>query len=374
VKKISIFDAEPGMILAKPVTVLHTTGRELMQTGHMLQKRHIKKLNQWGIEYIYIETYDSEDPIDFVFSDSIRLLAKQTYEDAIVSLTRLSKLLLSKGECDISEAGKTVSQIMDVIAMEHGLLSLLSKLKETEEYIYQHCVDVSVVSLILARAMDYTRDELQIIGTAALLHDIGLVRYKRKFWDNSMIQHVPTSIRKHPSMSREVAKKIDEVEPRILDIVAQHHEYMDGSGYPAGIKGAAIDELARIVCISEVYCHMVSPLDPAHSINPHDAVGVILDPRFNRFDPRVLRAFIANMAIYPAGTFVQMNNFVRGVVLSSNVDKPMRPKVLVLYDDESKPVKPFPVDLSDPKYADWYIEKVIPGQDITRTLGKLLRI
>jgi len=374
VKKISIFDAEPGMILAKPVTVLHTTGRELMQAGHMLQKRHIKKLNQWGIEYIYIETYDDENLIDFVFSDSIRFLAKQTYEDAIVSLTRLSKLLLSKGECDISEAGKTVSQTMDVIAMEQGILSLLSKLKETEEYIYQHCVDVSVVSLILARALDYTRDELQIVGTAALLHDIGLVRYKKKFWDNSMIQNVPTSIRKHPTMSREVAAKIDGMEPRILDIVSQHHEYIDGSGYPLGVKRDDIDELSRIVCIAEVYCHMVSPIQQEHAINPHDAVGVILDPRFNRFDPRVLRAFIANMAIYPAGTFIQLNNYVRGVVLSSNVDKPMRPKVLVLYDDDNKPVKPFPVDLSDPKYSDWYIDKVIPGQDITKTLGKLLRI
>ena len=362
------------MILAKPVTVLHTTGRELMQAGHMLQKRHIKKLNQWGIEYIYIETYEEEDPIDFVFSDSIRLLAKQTYEDAIVSLTRLSKLLLSKGECDISEAGKTVSQIMDVIAMEQGILSLLSKLRDTEEYIYQHCVDVSVVALLLARAMDYTRDELQIIGTAALLHDIGLIRYKKKFWDNSMVQKVPTSIRKHPSMSRDVSRKIENMEPRILDIVSQHHEYMDGSGYPEGLHGEDIDELARILCISEVYCHMVSPLNPSNAINPHDAVGIILDPKFNRFEPRVLRAFISNMAIYPAGTFVQLNNYVRGVVLSSNVDKPMRPKILVLYDDDGRPVKPFPVDLSDPKYADWYIDQVIPGQDITKTLGKLLRI
>ena len=362
------------MILAKPVTVLHTTGRELMQAGHMLQKRHIKKLNQWGIEAIYIETCEDENAIDFVFSDSIRFLAKQTYEDAIVSLTRMSKTLLSTGDCDISEAGKTVSQIMDVIAMEQGLLSLLSKLKETEEYIYQHCVDVSVVSLILARAMDYTRDELLIIGTAALLHDIGLVKYKKKYWDNSMVQQVPTSIRKHPLVSRDVAKRIEGVEDRILDIIMEHHEYMDGSGYPGGVKGQDVDELSRIVCIAEVYCHMVSPQEQDNAINPHAAVGVILDPRFNRFDPRVLRAFISNMAIYPAGTFVQMNNFVRGVVLSSNVDKPMRPKVLVLYDDDNKPVKPFPVDLSDPKYSDWYIDKVIPRQDITKTLGKLLKI
>jgi HD-GYP domain-containing protein (c-di-GMP phosphodiesterase class II) len=189
-----------------------------------------------------------------------------------------------------------------------------------------------------------------------------------------MIQNVPTSIRKHPTMSREVAAKIDGMEPRILDIVSQHHEYIDGSGYPLGVKRDDIDELSRIVCIAEVYCHMVSPIQQEHAINPHDAVGVILDPRFNRFDPRVLRAFIANMAIYPAGTFIQLNNYVRGVVLSSNVDKPMRPKVLVLYDDDNKPVKPFPVDLSDPKYSDWYIDKVIPGQDITKTLGKLLRI
>lgn len=361
------------MILAKPVTVLHTTGRELMQAGFMLQKRHIKKLNQWGIEYVYIETYD-EDPIDFVFSESIRFLAKQTYEDAIVSLTRMSKTLMTTGECDLGDAGKTVSQIMDVIAMEQGLLSLLSKLKESDEYIYQHCVDVCVVSLVLARAMDYTSDELQMIGIAALLHDIGLIKYKKKYWDNSLIMRVPQSIRKHPAMSREIACRIMGIEDRILDIIEQHHEYMDGTGYPAGLSGEDIDPLAGILCISEVYCTMVSPLEPGDAINPHEAVSIILDPRYNRFSPAVMRAFIGNMSIYPAGTFLQMNNFVRGVVLSSNKDKPMRPKVLVLFDGDNKPVKPFPVDLSDPKYSDWFIEKVIPGQDITGAIGRLLRI
>ena len=361
------------MILAKPVTVLHTTGRELMQAGFMLQKRHIQKLNQWGIEYLYIESYE-EDPIDFVFSESIRFLARQTYEDAIVSLTRMSKMLMSTGQCDISDAGKTVSQIMDVIAMEQGLLSLLSKLKESEEYIYQHCVDVCVVSLILARSLDYTQDELQLLGTASLLHDIGLIKYKKKFWDNSMITRLPANIRKHPILGRDIAKNIDGIEPRVLDLIAEHHEFFDGSGYPAELKGEDIDELSAILCIAETYCTMVSPLEAEHAINPHEAVSIILDPKYNRFEPRVMRAFISNMSIYPAGTFVEMNSFVRGVVLSSNENKPMRPKVLVLFDGDSRPVKPFPVDLADPKYSDLFIEKVIPGQDVTGALGKLLRI
>lgn len=362
------------MILAKPVTVLHTTGRELMQAGFMLQKKQIKKLTQWGIEYIFIETYDDDDPIDYVFSESIRFLAKQTYDDAIDSLSRMSKMLLSKGECDITDANLTVTQIIDVIAMEHGLLALLSKLKKSEEYIYQHCVDVCVVSLVLGRSMEFNQEELQNLGIAALLHDIGLIKYKKVYWDNSIILRLPQNIRKHPIMSREITRRIDGIDERVLDIIAQHHEYIDGSGYPGELKHEKIDPLAAILCIAETYCTMVSPLEPENAISPHEAVTVILDPKYNRFTPQVMRVFISNMAIYPAGTFVQLNSFVRGVVLSSNKNKPMRPKVLVLYDGDNKPVKPFPLDLSDSKYADWYIEKAIPGQDIGKSIGKMLKM
>lgn len=373
-RKIRIFDAEPGMLLAKPVVVLHAKGRELMQPGFMLEKSHIRRLGQWGIEHIFIETYDSDDEEDALFSESIRFLAKQTYEDAINSLTRISKNLISEEGCDIELVTRTITQILEVISLEQDLLSLLSRIKESDEYIYQHNVDVCVNALILGRAMDLSSIELQELGTACLLHDLGLTAYKKQKWDNSLITRAPENIRKHPLRSREMAKEIRGISKDALDIIVQHHEYIDGSGYPNMLKGGGIHPLARISAVAEAYNTLISPCENANRIDPHEAMVRIVDPKYQRFDPKVLRIFISNMAIYPAGTFVELNNTMRAVVIASNRDNPLRPRILVLYESETKPVKPFHVDLSDMEYHEWYIEKVLSSANIMKSIEHLVKL
>ncbi|HOY62525.1 MAG TPA: HD domain-containing phosphohydrolase [bacterium] len=373
-KKIRIFDAEPGMILAKPVVVLHSGGRELMRPGFMLEKPHIKRLGKWGIEHIFVETYDGGADNNEVFSESIKVLAKQTYEDAITSLARLSKNLISEGACEIDLISRTITQILDVIALEQGVLSLLSKLKASDEYIYQHNVDVCVTALILGRSLELPEAEQNDLGTACLLHDLGLVAYKKQKWDNSMLTAAPANIRKHPLRSMEMAREIRGISENALAAVAQHHEYMDGSGYPEGLKAGQISKLASIIAVSEAFNTLVSPFDPANRVDPHQAMVTIVDPKYHRFDPEVLRVFVSNLAIYPAGTFVQLNNSMRAVVINSNRDNPLRPRILVIYEDETKPVKPFHVDLSDDSYRDWFIEGVISSANIMKSIEHIMKL
>ncbi|MFC1474818.1 HD-GYP domain-containing protein [bacterium] len=373
IKKVRIYDAEPGMVLAKPVVVLYSKGRELMSPGSMLEKKHIKRLGQWGIEHIYIETEEEEFDAE-VFSESIRFLAKQTYEDAISSLAKLSKNLIDDEKCDVGQVTKAISQILNVISLEQGMLQLLSKIKESEEYIYQHNVDVCVTALILGREMEMSEDDLHTLGAGCLLHDIGLTRYKNSKWDNSMITEAPANIRKHPILGREIAEAIAGIDQGVLDIISQHHEYYDGSGYPAGLKGDDINSLSRIAAIAEAFNTLISPYEPTKKIDPHRAMGLILDPQFERFDPKVMRTFLGNMALYPSGTFVQLNNSMRAVVVASNKDQPLRPRVLVLYAEESQPVKPFQLDLNESSNKTLFIEDVIDAGNIMRSIEHLVQI
>ncbi len=373
-KKIRIFDAEPGMILAKPVVVLHANGRELMSPGVMLEKPHIKRLGQWGIEHIYIETVEEGEGEGVIFSESIRFLAKQTYEDAISSLARVSKNLLSDESCEISQVTRTITQILEVISLEHGMLSLLSKIKKSDEYLYQHNVDVCVTSLIIGRERNLNDSQLQDLGTACLLHDLGLSAYKQQKWDNSMITKEPMNIRKHPVRSCDMARTIHGISETTLKIILQHHEYMDGSGYPEGLKGDDIHPLARICAVAEAYNTLITPYQKEEKVDPHQAMALIADPKFKRFDPAVLRTFIGNIAVYPAGTFVQLNNGMRAVVITSNKNNPLRPRILVIYENETETVKPFHVDLSDGNYNDWYIEKVLSSNSMVASVEQLIKL
>lgn len=373
-KKISIFDAVPGMILAKPVTVLDKTGVELMQSGFVLQKSHIKKLSHWGIESIHIESFDDIYESANVFPESIRMLANQTYEDAIDSLSRMSKALVVKGDVDLREMSRNVTNVLDVISLEPGLLALLSMVKESEEYVYKHCVDVCVTSLVIARYMKCSEEDLHILGTACLLHDIGLIRFNGNSWDKCLITRDPEDLAMHPVYSRDIASSVRGIDQRTLKVIEQHHEMSDGGGYPSGTGADGMDPLSSILAICEAYCTLVSPHDYESSIAPSEAITIIIDPSKNRFTPAILRAFISNMSLYPSGTFVEMNNRVRAVVLSSNIDKPLRPNILALFDEHNRPVKPFAVDLSSPKYRDWYIDNVVPGNNFSDALTKLIKV
>jgi HD-GYP domain-containing protein (c-di-GMP phosphodiesterase class II) len=374
IKKVRIFEALPGMILAKPVVVLNAQGRELMRPGFMLEKAHIKRLGQWGIEYIYVESVEVDEEENALFNESIRFLAKQTYEDAITSLARVSKNLLAEDSCDITDVTQTISQILEVIALEYGMLSLLSKLKESDEYLYQHNVDVCVTGLILGRELNLSESELHDLGTACLLHDVGLSAYKQQKWDNSMLSREPVNIRKHPVRSCDMARTVRGINAAALTIIAQHHEYIDGSGFPEGLKEDQIHPLAKICAVAEAYNTLIAPSDKENRVDPHEAMTMIVDPRYKRFDPAVLRVFINNMAIYPAGTFVQLNNSMRAVVIAGNKNHPLRPRILVLYENESTAVKPFHVDLCDSSYNDWYIACVVSSTNIIKTVEHLMKI
>jgi HD-GYP domain-containing protein (c-di-GMP phosphodiesterase class II) len=373
-KKIRLFEAEPGMILAKPVVVLHINGRELMSPGMMLEKPHLKRLGQWGIEHIYVETEESGAQEGAFFNESIRFLAKQTYEDAIISLARVSKNLLTQESCEISQISHTITQILEVMSLEHGMLSLLSKIKKSDEYLYQHNVDVCVTALILGRERDLTEEQIRDLGAACLLHDLGLSAYKKQKWDNSMLTREPTNIRKHPIRSCDMAKTIDGISETALRIILQHHEYTDGTGYPEGLKGDRIHPLAKICAVAEAFNTLVAPYGKESRIDPHQAMAQIADPQFKRFDPAVLRAFIGSIAVYPAGTFVQVSNGMRAVVITSNKNNPLRPRILVIYENEKDAVRPFHVDLSESGYNDWYIEKVLPSDNMMGSVEQLINL
>ncbi len=362
------------MTLAKPVVVLNAGGKELIPKGCQLEKWHIRRLDQWEIEHIDIETFDDYEPNkEEVFSGAIRLLAKQTYEDAISSLTKISRSLITEGSGDSEQITQSISRLLEVISLEEGLLSLLSKIKEADEYIYQHNVDVCVKALIVAKSMDISLEDQYTLGTACLLHDIGLTRYQKDKWDNSLITRSPDNIIRHPLASAEIASGVKGITSETLEIISQHHEYIDGSGYPNGIRNREIHRLARLLAVADAHTTLISPYDTANRVDPHKATTIVIDPRYNRFDPAVIRAFVSRLAIFPAGTFVMLNNSLRAVVIATNKEFPLRPKLLILYDAKGDPVTPYQVDLVESDYIELFIEEELASNSIMKSIEHIVK-
>ena len=131
-----------------------------------------------------------------------------------------------------------------------------------------------------------------------------------------------------------------------LEVIANHHELMDGSGYPQRLKGNALSVATRIVTVANVYDNLCNPVDLRTALTPHEALSVMYAHKRGQFDPAVMATMVKSLGVYPPGTIVKLSNEVIGLVMNVNIGKPLRPCVLV-YDSEIPKESAIILDLSD---------------------------
>lgn len=200
-----------------------------------------------------------------------------------------------------------------------------------------HPVNVMVLSLLLGRALGLSRPELMDLGMAAFLHDVGKVQLPervRRLGDNFLPaeyklyqQHVAESV----SFGRAMA-----LTPGALEAVAQHHELVDGSGFPERLKVHQLSSISKILALVNRYDNLCNPARIAAAVTPHEALSMLFSQLKSRFDVTVLNAFIRMMGVYPPGSVVQLTDERFAIVMSVNSSRPLKPRILVHEPSVSK--------------------------------------
>lgn len=193
-----------------------------------------------------------------------------------------------------------------------------------------HPVNVMVLSLLLGKACGATEDQLNELGMAALLHDLGKVRLPTHFTQRSPSMSAADLARyqSHVELSVGFARRMD-VPQGVLTAIAQHHEMVDGSGFPMRLSGEKLSQSARILALVNRYDNLCNPVHSTEALTPHEALAVIFAQLSKHFDPKALNVFIRMMGVYPPGTIVQLVNEQYAMVVSVNSSRPLRPKVIV---------------------------------------------
>ncbi len=201
------------------------------------------------------------------------------------------------------------------------------------EEAYFHGLNVSILSMMLAKSLDLDADQARILGTGALLHDIGQInipdRVLRKDPD-AYTRPERELYASHVEYGVSIGKQL-QLAPEALAIIAQHHEMADRSGYPRGIGLEAITPLARVVALANAYDKLCNPVMPNQAMTPHEALSFIFARRKDKFDVRVLQLLIRALGVYPPGSIVKLSDDSVAMVISVNPQKALRPWVLV-YD------------------------------------------
>lgn len=193
-----------------------------------------------------------------------------------------------------------------------------------------HSVNVTVLCLLLGKAMGLTAEGLNDLGTAAMLHDMGKTRLpdRVRFREDHFTPAEHKLYQSHVGHGVTLAKQMALPANAALGI-SQHHEMEDGTGFPLGLKGDKIGPLAKILALVNRYDNLCNPGNPSGALTPHEALSLIFAQMKTRFDTTTLGAFIRMMGVYPPGSVVQLVDARYAMVVSVNSSRPLRPRIIV---------------------------------------------
>jgi putative nucleotidyltransferase with HDIG domain len=258
---------------------------------------------------------------------------EKSFVKAVGIMRRLNRILLSQPRETLEEMGGLVDQMVTVfLDRPEVTLQVMGENCGGDEA-YHHSLNVSILCMMLVKGLKLGSEQAGVLGTGALLHDIGLTEIPDrilKIGCNEQTKAERELRARHVEFGVRMGTRL-ELAPDTLSIIEQHHELADGSGYPRGLRLEQIAPLARVVSLANFYDNLCNPADFAQAMTPHEALSFIFARRRDQFDAQVLQLMIRSLGVYPPGSIVKLSNEAIGMVVSVNPHTTLRPWVL-LYD------------------------------------------
>lgn len=258
---------------------------------------------------------------------------EQRYNKSVNSVKAMLKGLFARPHESVAQAQVLVADMVESLLDEKEVVIHLMSSMAGDENAYYHALNVTVLALILAREAQLPAEAMRDLGLGCLLHDIG----KERIPSQILLKRTPWTsaersfYQEHVAYGIEMVQRLPSLTPGVLEVIAGHHELLDGSGYPRHLEGERIGRFARIVAIVNAYDNYCNRVNPADSLTPAEALAYMFKYQKAQFDPVLLKLFIRCLGVYPPGSLVQLNNDAIGMVVSVNPDRLLLPTIL-LYD------------------------------------------
>lgn len=256
---------------------------------------------------------------------------EQQFVKVADSIRNINRSLRANPEQAARDSEAVVKRMVDTL-MSGDDVSLHAIGGKLGEEAYFHSLNVAVLSLLLGKAAGLDAEVIQHAGLGAMLHDIGKTEIPTTVTLkttplNKVEQHL---IEQHCEYGVRLAHKMN-LSRDVLSVIMQHHECVDGSGYPNRLKGEQISLSAKLVAIANAYDNLCNPVNLNDALTPSEALSHLFALKRAKFDDLLLKVFIKRLGIYPPGSIVQLSNDMIGIAVSANSEFPLRPNVLV-YD------------------------------------------
>ncbi len=381
IKRISINKLRPDMYVSD-LNCDWIPHHNMQKEGRIPNVALIEELKRRGIKEVYIDTERGLDEEDAVSQQEVEnqnqdklnkageltmasagtvSVAEELFKASklqnqakglmtnVLSDIKFGKPLETEGFDDLAEG------MIDSVVRNHNALACLGRIRKKDNYLMEHSINLAVLMGIFAKAMQIDRETMHHAMVGALLHDIGKIMVP----DN--ILHKPgklnddefSRMKQHVMFSRDLLQKTPGIHPLTIDVAAQHHERMDGSGYPEGLTGCQICREGKMVAITDVYDAITADRCYHKGLAPTAALKKLLEWSGTHFEEKLVHKFIRSMGIYPVGSLVLMESGRLAVVIEASEKDSSRPIIKIIYNTKSKQYLPVQtLDLSNSSSQD----------------------
>ncbi|TGN08266.1 HD domain-containing phosphohydrolase [Leptospira ilyithenensis] len=304
-------------------------------------------------KYILDKANGNKVEFTALFKDCFELVQK-TYRSA------------SEGKyTEIREFRDIAERITDHVKSNPQLPILLFAHSHSGYYLYSHICYATFFSILLGTYLEFSRPKLIDLAIAAIFADMGMVTVPEEVSEKktALTELDHKTIKRHPVTGYQILTQRLKLKNSLAIVALQHHEAVDGSGYPQKITSNEMEELTRVFMIADQFSAMIATRPYRPAFLPYDAMKLMISVNVNRFDLKMVRLFLNKLGMFPIGSGVLLSDNRTGIVIDSNKDKPLRPVIRITKDVEGNRLRllefvDLMIDLNT------YIQKAIPFSQI----------
>lgn len=322
--------------------------RVLIAKGTFLDAYLIESLKKLGIGGVYVsegeEDIPSEDisePVSICAAARNNISKHREADPAKVKLAESVKKRVSEGiqylynnsnAENFADTTDTINKNLIKAINDNAAIAVdINSLKTSDEYTFKHSVDVATMSMIIAKKQGFSQQDIYNIGIAGLLHDMGKSKIPLEILNKParLTDEEFAVMKQHALLGYRILKEKDEFSTAISLAVLQHHEKMNGKGYPLGVTSEKISPYAKILSVVDVYDALVTERPYKKALSQRTAVEMIM-AMTDELDITAMKSFLASVILYPVDTTVLLSNGEYAKVVKNNADSVLRPKVVGL--------------------------------------------
>jgi len=382
IKKVKTKELKPGMYVHE--IARNWLNHPFLENSIKIENEQvIKKIASHGIEEVLIDTArgldvegplpvkgekidfrkkaDDVDVIDFKHEpEVIRPVsiydevdkAKKIKKESMKTVQRVMNDVISGGKVEKAAVVEVVDNIMDSVLRNQDALMGLGRLRKTDEYTYTHSMGTCVLMVSFGRMLGLAPDKIRDAGVGALLHDIGKTRIPVNILNKvGRLSAAEFEIVKgHAEYTRIILEETVDINDTTMRTACEHHERLDGSGYPGKLNKDDISLFGQAMAIVDVYDAVTSDRCYQRKIQPTQALSLLYEWSGQYFDAELVQKFIRCVGIYPVGSLVRLDSGLLGVVVSHCEESLMQPVLRIVFDTKKNNYVTFPydIDISNP--------------------------